>query len=418
MGVLKWIGALVVLVGFAGGELEVVYEWPLLTYQQAPHNYPTNQDFTPERTVFTGVEVGWDRIYLATPRIWSGNPATLAVLPRPKNGYPRDSSPQLQPYPSWEWHADSVAGDPQRSNCSGLVSVFRIRADRCNRLWVLDSGVLDSLVTFTIACPPRLLVFDMATDRLVRSITLPQEVLRRNTLLTNLVIDEPEDGLNRSPSLESCDSAFVYMSDSTNPGLIVYDSKRDAAWRLSHPQMFPDPDFGTYRVAGESFTLMDGIIGLTLSGAGVHPKRLFFQPFASDRLLSVETSVLQRGPNPGDDSELPVALVGYKSSQAAGLAVDPRDGAVVFSPVSETAIASWIPGSPNHRVVAYNPELLQFTLDFRSADRDSGVIWFLTTKFQKIFRRTLDQNDMNLRIMRIVEPNNYFNNTLFLYKKK
>lgn len=38
------------------------------------------------------------------------------------------------------------------------------------------------------------------------------------------------------------------MSDSTNPALIVYDSRKDSAWRITHPYMFPDPDFGTYRV--------------------------------------------------------------------------------------------------------------------------------------------------------------------------
>lgn len=54
-----------------------------------------------------------------------------------------------------------------RPNCSGLVSVFRVRADRCNRLWVLDSGVMDSIETFNSVCPPKLMVFDMRTDRMV-----------------------------------------------------------------------------------------------------------------------------------------------------------------------------------------------------------------------------------------------------------
>ena len=96
---------------------------------------------------------------------------------------------------------------------------------------------------------------------------------------------------------------------------------------------------------------MDGIIGLALSRAGTKPRLLYFQPFASDRLFSIDTSVLQQGPNPGDDADLPVSLVGHKSSQAAGLTVDPKDGSVLFCPVTETAIASWLPGSPNHRSV-------------------------------------------------------------------
>lgn len=93
---------------------------------------------------------------------------------------------------------------------------------------------------------------------------------------------------------------------------------------------------------------MDGIIGLALSAPILPHKQLYFQPFASNRIFTVPTSVLKAGPNPNDDGDLPVSLVGHKSSQAAPLAVEPRDGALIFSPISETAIATWIPGSSEH----------------------------------------------------------------------
>lgn len=75
-----------------------------------------------------------------------------------------------QAYPNWEWHSEASSGDiltTPTPNCSSLISVFRVRADRCNRLWVLDSGVMDSIETFKTVCPPKLLVFDMRTDRVV-----------------------------------------------------------------------------------------------------------------------------------------------------------------------------------------------------------------------------------------------------------
>jgi len=55
----------------------------------------------------------------------------------------------------------------------------------------------------------------------------------------------------------------------------------------------------------------------------------------------VPTSALQAQPKENED--LPIKLVGHKSSQAAPLAVDPKDDSLIFSPVSETAIASWQP---------------------------------------------------------------------------
>jgi len=383
-------------------DLEIVNQWNFFDFD-IPFGYPTNENYSTSQSPTTGFEVGWERVFITLPRFMPGAPLSLAFIPRNKPGGFNELSPKLQPYPSWDWHQDASAGKVGGEyNCTGLVSVFRVRADRCNRLWVLDSGVLDSLVNFRVACPPKLLIFDLTTDSLIRSITMPPEVLRPNTLLTNLVLDDQNDD-SSAGGYGSCDNTYVYMSDTTNPGLVVYDARRDSAWRLGNPAFFPDPDWGTYRVAGEFFTLMDGVIGLALSPPGTPDRTLYFQAFASNRIYSIPTSAL-KGPNNGDDSELPVTLVGHKSSQAAPLAVDSRDGSLVFCPVSETALAAWTPGSADHRVLAHDPDQLQFVLDIRSAERDHGELWVVSTRLQKFLRRTVSGAEVNLRIMKVV-PN-------------
>ncbi|KAL1452806.1 hypothetical protein WDU94_007001 [Cyamophila willieti] len=346
---------------YASAELEIVNQWNLLSYD-IPYGFPTHKDFNPENTMSTGFEVGWERVFITTPRLRPGNPSTLGWFPRSKGDYSATVSPQLQAYPSWEWHA--AAGK-------------------------------------------------------VRSITFPSEVLRLNTLFTNIVLDDLNE--DAAGGYGNCDNIFAYISDSTNPGVLVYDSRNDRAWRLSHPAMFPDPDFGTYNVAGDSFTLMDGIIGLALSPPGTSTRRLYFQAFASDRIYTIPVSALRAGPNQGDDADLPVSLLGTKSSQAAPLAVDNRDGSLIFAPISETAVASWVPGSTEHGVLAYSPELLQFPLDVRSVDRDSGTIWLITTRFQKFFKQTLSNKETNFRLMRITKPiddvvRSLSNNSLLLKK--
>lgn len=85
--------------------------------------------FRLENTVFTGFEVTSNRIFLATPRLRDGVPATLSTIPR---NTPPGSSPVLSAYPDWSLHG-AIRGD---LNCTGLISVYRIRADSCNRLWV------------------------------------------------------------------------------------------------------------------------------------------------------------------------------------------------------------------------------------------------------------------------------------------
>lgn len=103
----------------------------------------------------------------------------------------------------------------------------------------------------------------------VRSVTLPSEILRPNTLLTNLVIDDQTDISHLQDGfLGDCDNVFVYMSDSTNPGILVYDARRDTAWRLSHPLMFPDPDFGTLSVSYCKISLVRGLISVPFDLGG------------------------------------------------------------------------------------------------------------------------------------------------------
>lgn len=67
--------------GLVTCELDVLYQWNLLPFE-LPYDYPVNGGYVPENTVFTGMEVGWGRIFLALPRLRVGVPATLAWIPR------------------------------------------------------------------------------------------------------------------------------------------------------------------------------------------------------------------------------------------------------------------------------------------------------------------------------------------------
>lgn len=80
--------------------------------------------------------------------------------------------PQIlfQAYPDWSHHAAGL----KEYNCSdiGLVSVYRLKIDSCNRLWALDAGVSRSLEDFEVTCPPKILIYDLNTDQVVRRFVL------------------------------------------------------------------------------------------------------------------------------------------------------------------------------------------------------------------------------------------------------
>ncbi|CAG2056832.1 unnamed protein product [Timema podura] len=480
------------------GQLEVINQWSFLPFDLPP-DFPTG-NYIPENNVFTGLEVGWGRVFLTLPRLRSGVAATLATIPRADLQGQTGTAPTLQAYPNWQWHR-------AEANCSGLISVYRARADRCDRLWVLDSGIMNSLESYTPVCPPKIVVFDLRTDRLVKSYEFPRASLRLNSLLTNLVIDY-QGG-------QSCDDALIYISDTASPGIVVYDARRDVSWRVTHtiqessslatavgvmPSVGHELASELYRVsrpvcvleilvlysdkssslldhelvisrsgkvsdlcagvrgsilgpgtdlsdcqtlyvgilvvlasvatwskiAGESFTLPDGIVGLALSPTPEpspfnlphlnKQKVLYFQPLATDRIFSVPTSALKTPPRPDDrENTLPVSLIGYKSSQSAVLAVNPSDGSLVFNPLPETALTSWDPSTNHNKLLALDPNLLQFSSDLRFADRDSGNIWLISTRLQKLFRKTYSPKEINLRVMRIRIAPTPYNNSLYLF---
>ncbi|KAG4067883.1 hypothetical protein HA402_010569 [Bradysia odoriphaga] len=372
--------------------VETTKQWSLLAYN-FPWDFPANdlEYYNPENVVATGIAVGHDRLFLATPRLFSGVPATISTIPRNNIG----DSPILEAYPNWQYHS---AGKKEY-NCSeiGLVSVYRMRIDSCNRLWALDAGVSRSLEDFEVTCPPKILVIDLNTDQVVRRIDFPREVIRGETLYTNMVIDE-----TTSRPENHCDDVYIYITDTVEPAIVVYDSGRDLTWRLSHPAMYPDPNFAQSSILGHRFTLMDGIVGMAFdANAGI----VYFQPLATDRLFSITTAALRAGPLPFG-VELPVKLVGKKSSQGIGLEVSPIDGSIFFSPMTETAVAKWNPSTNHQRVLAYDADQFQFVADMRIQASDPSSLYVLSSKFHRFFLKNLEPTEVNTRILRIesVQP--------------
>lgn len=66
------------------------------------------------------------------------------------------------------------------------------------------------------------------------------------------------------------------------------------------------------------------------------------------RIFSVSAAALRAGPLPVGQ-ELPVKLVGKKSSQGIGLGASPYGGNIYFAPLTETAIAEFNPKTNEQR---------------------------------------------------------------------
>lgn len=140
-------------------------------------------------------------------------------------------SPLLKPYPSWSAHrlvADEV---PE------IISPFRVRADRCGRLWVLDTGVVDILGEPKKLSATQLLIYDLHNDNLLRRYPFPASHMKSDSFFANIAVED-----------DDCDNSFAYSADLGVPGLVVYSWKSESSWRVTHHYFHPDPLAGNYSI--------------------------------------------------------------------------------------------------------------------------------------------------------------------------
>jgi hypothetical protein len=131
-------------------------------------------------------------------------------------------------------------------------------------------------------------------------------------------------------------------------------------------------------------------------GIAFSPKlgTVYYQPLATNRLFSVPSSALRAGPVPFDE-QLPVTLIGRKSSQGLALATNPRDDSILFSPFTETAIASWQPQTNQQR---YEPRYFRSKLVYcdvsisRYRNEKKNLIFRCHLEYLQIQWRTICQN--------------------------
>lgn len=105
-----------------------------------------------------------------------------------------------------------------------------MRADRCNRLWVLDTGLVDILGSPEQLVPPTLLVYDLTNDQLLRHYAVPEDQRTADSLFANIAVED-----------YNCEDSYAYLGDLGGPGIVVYSWKMSRSWLVKHNYFHPDP---------------------------------------------------------------------------------------------------------------------------------------------------------------------------------
>lgn len=102
-----------------------------------------------------------------------------------------EKSPVLYPYPSWQANQlPNVSADKVfEQNNSTIISPFRVRVDECDRLFVMDYGVVDVFGARKQLAPPNIAIFDLRTDKLIRRYFIPNNQVTAASFFPNIVRD-------------------------------------------------------------------------------------------------------------------------------------------------------------------------------------------------------------------------------------
>ncbi|KAJ8678880.1 hypothetical protein QAD02_014667 [Eretmocerus hayati] len=324
------------------------------------------------------------RTFITIPRA-PGVPASLHTVSA-KYG---ESGPLLAPYPNWSWYESPDA-------CKGITSVYRVAIDVCHRLWVLDTGRIGENRT----CPAQLLAFDLYTDQLQVKVQIPD----------NLAVGKIGFGLLITPVVQigsTCSNTTVYMAETVGGGLLVWDGSQMK--RIEADIFRPEIKEGKFTIAGETFSLFDGIFGMALTPHEYQSgsRYLFFRPVASRSIYAVSTNDLKVDHN---DTLRAIEGINYLPSQATVMAFSSQ-GTLFYGLTTEISIGCWNMRKQftqkNFKIALTDTERLQFVSGIKVI-RDPysfvGLEEYLlitSNRLQLTMLGKQNLEEVNFRIMRV-----------------
>ncbi|CAH2237217.1 jg11188 [Pararge aegeria aegeria] len=375
-----------IAVASAAVKLQEVYSWNVMDWNY-PDQYLKQQALQTgalirQNALPVGIERWRNKLFVSVPRWRPGIPATLNYIPLDA---PYETSPKLTPYPSFKGN--------ELGNCeTGLTTVYRIKADKCDRLWVLDVGTYGYDPNVTNVCPYAINVYDLNTDRRIRRYVFRPEDIVSTTFIANIALDE---GL-------TCDDTFAYFSDELGYGLIAYSWEQNKSWRFSHSYFMPDPLVGDFNIAGLNFQWgAEGIFGISASNMGVDGFRtLYFSPLSSNTEFSVSTRILR------DETKVTGSYKDFKVVGSRGRDTHTTSkvmdvtGVQLFNLIDQNAIGCWSTNfalkPQNIAIVDKDDVGLVFPCDIKIDDGRN--VWVLSDRMPVFLESELNYGDINFRI--------------------
>jgi len=219
----------------------ILYKWKSLNIR-----FPTKElkakllasgEYIPKNNVLAGVRVYGDKMYVGISCFRPGVPVTLAVMDFKPSSKRTIRNPILTAYPSYEFQ--------EVGNCTCLQYVQQMEIDQYGRMWLIDTGRLDILTaTPRNLCPPKLVLIDLQSGRILKYHTFPPNVASPTAALLDDIAVACKSPIN----------CFAFITNPSENLLTIYDLLLDKSWSVSHSSMNIVPSAVNITVLGKSNT--------------------------------------------------------------------------------------------------------------------------------------------------------------------
>lgn len=200
---------------------------------------------------------------------------------------------------------------------------------------------------------------------------------------------------------DSCENAYVYISDFSGYGLVVYSWAKNDSWRIEHNYFYFDPLNGNYNISGFNFQWTDGIFGLALTPFQDDGYRtLYFHAMSGITEFSVSTKVLKDDTLSLSRNYYAFHVAGEKGpdSQGPSSAIDQKTRIAYFTQVHKNGIGCWdtdVKLNPETFILAgQNNETLVYPNDL-AIDYTSKKLYVLADNMPKFSHSALNDKQGN-----------------------
>ncbi|XP_063989972.1 protein yellow [Diachasmimorpha longicaudata] len=333
-------------------------EWPCNSTRNI---YLSSGRYIPRNVIVTRLQMYRDEAIVALPRLKPGVPFTLGVVSLHKKGNNR-----ITPFPCWVIQ--------EEGNCEALQSVIDISLDVQDILWVLDSGIVNTLTQPIKRCPPKVVAIDVKNGRVVKVINI-EPYMTDASHLQNLVVDYAPDG-----------NVFLYISDPPTRSIIAYNVIAERGCRLILPR--------AVNLGSNQRDLMY----MSLVRKSDYTPVVYCSYMNCSRVFSIKAEFLRRGiinNNVVDVGPKPGKLVGLGSDNGSNLFFRMKGESDIYMWNAETNF------TPENCILVEKGD--EYRMPTQVVPGYKKLMWALESNFQDYIQDTVPSSGTNMLIRPIVK---------------